>query len=154
MNPTYLGANVYRGVEPSTPEDFDYLKRLCITDIVDLEARPFDLSGAHREFQTAHALRCGMRLWPIPIMPIFPPHQSQVILALRIMGKYKVDGDSAIYVHCKQGVDRTGFVCAAYRVREQHIEEDAAIAEMWDMGFHQRYGWWIPYFRKFLRDTP
>jgi hypothetical protein len=61
--------------------------------------------------------------------------------------------DKNVYVHCKEGVDRTGCACACYRVREQGWAPDAAITEMYAMGFHKfPYLFWVPTLRKVMVD--
>jgi protein tyrosine/serine phosphatase len=46
-----------------------------------------------------------------------------------------------VYVHCQRGADRTGMVCAMYRVVICGWTKDAAIQEMRDGGFHFYPGW-------------
>lgn len=53
-----------------------------------------------------------------------------------------------LLIHCTRGQDRTGVICAAYRVAECGWTIDEAIEEMEDYGFHDE---WIP-LKKSLKD--
>jgi protein tyrosine/serine phosphatase len=46
-----------------------------------------------------------------------------------------------VFVHCQRGADRTGMVCAMYRVVVCGWTKDDAIREMKDGGFHFNPGW-------------
>jgi protein tyrosine/serine phosphatase len=55
-----------------------------------------------------------------------------------------------VFVHCHHGSDRTGTMCAAYRIVVQGWSKDAAIREMTDggYGFHPEWQNLIDYIRK------
>ena len=57
---------------------------------------------------------------------------ADIIRALSILVK---QGNTPCLVHCQHGADRTGVVCAAYRVCVQGWSKEAAIDEMKDGGF-------------------
>jgi protein tyrosine/serine phosphatase len=46
-----------------------------------------------------------------------------------------------LFVHCQRGADRTGMVCAMYRIVICGWTKDAAIQEMKEGGFHFNTGW-------------
>lgn len=46
------------------------------------------------------------------------------------------------YIHCLSGVDRTGYVCAAYRMRVCGWTYSAAVGEFRALGRHAWYWWW------------
>ena len=49
------------------------------------------------------------------------------------------------FVHCEHGEDRTGIVCAAYRIIKNGWTAKRAKAEMYDLGFNYWFYWfWIP----------
>jgi tyrosine-protein phosphatase SIW14 len=52
-----------------------------------------------------------------------------------------------LFVHCRQGHDRTGIIVAAYRMKEEGWHLAAAEAEMEAFGFNKV---WIN-FRRFIR---
>jgi protein-tyrosine phosphatase len=47
-----------------------------------------------------------------------------------------------VYVHCKAGVDRTGFMIAVYRMQVEDWPFDKAWKEMKKEGSHWWYRWW------------
>ncbi|HUV86117.1 MAG TPA: hypothetical protein VMX79_03305, partial [bacterium] len=47
-----------------------------------------------------------------------------------------------VFVHCHAGVDRTGFVVAAYRVKVEGWTPEKAYEEMARLGFHSFLFWW------------
>ena len=57
--------------------------------------------------------------------------EEQLITALRIIKNRK----SPIVIHCHHGSDRTGVVCALYRIIFQNVSKEDAIREMTDGGF-------------------
>lgn len=70
-----------------------------------------------------------------------PPSRDQLVWCLNTI----LNKDYwPIYVHCHQGVDRTGVVIAYYRVHAEAWTVEAAIREMLDNGFHcRRYCYWL-----------
>ncbi len=82
---------------------------------------------------------------------IFPPKQELVHhilerLDVMVRENYKV------YIHCRKGQDRTGYVVAAFRMHLQGWTFRDAVDEMYAMGFNRlRYFWWVPFLRKYER---
>lgn len=64
------------------------------------------------------------------------PEQEDVDAFLRILGE---PANLPAFVHCQHGADRTGTMCAAYRICIEGWEVDRAINEMTDgpFGFHK-----------------
>ena len=64
-------------------------------------------------------------------------NEEQLIEALRIIKNRK----APIVIHCHHGSDRTGAVCALYRVVFQNVSKEDAIHEMTEggFGFHRIY---------------
>ena len=57
-------------------------------------------------------------------------------------------GRRPVFVHCAQGKDRTGTMCALYRIEIQGWTNERALAEMRGFGFHEIYG----DLERFVRD--
>ena len=73
------------------------------------------------------------------------PEQEDLLEFLAIVANPE---NQPVFVHCRQGVDRTGMMVAAYRVVVQDWTKDKAIAEMREMGFHDEQ----IFIERFLED--
>jgi len=128
--------NLYRGAQP-TREGFQELEELGIKTDINLRDMHSDgekIDGAgltyeHIRFKTWH------------------PEDDEVVRFLKIV----TDEDKGPYfVHCKHGSDRTGMMCAIYRITVQDWSKEDAIAEMTQggFGFHPIWQNLIDYIRK------
>ena len=121
---------VYRGGQP-TSKGFEYLKKINIKTIVKLNSD--NLEQERRE-----AKKLNMNLEMDLIEPdnllnmSIIPDQFQVSKAMKtIMNHY----NWPIYVHCKNGWDRTGLIIAMYRVCHDNYSKEDAYNEMIMNGF-------------------
>ncbi len=65
-------------------------------------------------------------------MKAWHPEHKEVIRFLQIV----TDPDAGpVFVHCQHGADRTGTLCAIYRIVEQGWTQEEAIQEMIEGGF-------------------
>lgn len=116
-------------------------------DLADLQSQGFKsiLSVEQGWFEAFHddpyehekPIDFGMILSRIRCSDIVPPSEDQVLGALRIM-----DSPNKTYIHCLTGVDRTGFMCAAYRMRKENWSFNSAYAEWVNLGRHWWFDWW------------
>jgi protein-tyrosine phosphatase len=124
-----VAPNIYRGPLPKDA-DFSSLQKLGITTIVDL------CMGrcAHEE---KLAKQYGMQWKHVPLGYRAPLDKSvkQVLAILSAAGK-----DGPVFIHCRQGADRTGMMIAIYRIRYQNWSFDEAYAEM---RAHRFKPWWF-----------
>ena len=119
--------DLYRGAQP-TAEGMAALHKLGIKTIVNLRSFHSDrdeigdlpLGSEHIAMQTWHA------------------EDKEVVRFLRIMGDER---RRPVFVHCQRGADRTGTMCAIYRICVQGWSKDEAIAEMKEGGFGFYEGW-------------
>lgn len=136
---------LWRGARPGTPEGPSWadMKQIGPHRILSLESGWFEATHdeLYREDEDAQAN--GFTLHHVPLSDFWVPSQDALRIALSLMS------DSVpTYVHCLHGKDRTGYVCAAYRILKQGWTPDAAIAEMLRLGFHRfPYWFWIPSLR-------
>lgn len=126
---------LYRGGQPTT-HGLRRLEAMGIRTVVCL--RTTDVN-AHRRYGTSMAY---MR---IPMSP-WRPRDADVIAFLKLATD---PAHAPLFVHCERGCDRTGMMCAMYRVVVQDWSRDRAIAEMTrhGMGFHDVYQNLIDYVR-------
>ncbi len=119
--------NLYRGAEP-TAEGLQELKKLGIRTVIDLREPNGNQAGM---------AELGLTYEHIP-MTAFHVKDDNVVQFLRIAGD---SSHAPMFVHCKRGADRTGLMCAIYRIAFQGWTKDQAIAEMTQGGFRFNHGY-------------
>ena len=131
-----VSERLYRGAQP-TKEGMQQLKELGIKTIVNLRSFHSDrgeigdtgLSYEHIYMKTWHA------------------EDKEVVRFLNIVTD---PNRTPAFVHCQRGADRTGTMCAIYRVAVQNWIRDEAIEEMTKggFGFYTRWQNLIDYIRE------
>jgi protein tyrosine/serine phosphatase len=127
--------NLYRGAQPSE-EGIKQLEKFGIKTVINLRAfhsdrdelKDANLRGEHISVKTWH------------------PEDEDVVRFLKIV----TDGNQTpVFVHCQYGSDRTGTMCAIYRIAVQGWSKDEAIEEMTkgNFGFHEIWANLIEYIR-------
>lgn len=119
--------DLYRGAQP-TAEGMAELHKLGIKTIVNLRSFHSDrdeigslpLGYEHMTMKTWHA------------------EDKEVVRFLQIVTDEK---RTPVFVHCQRGADRTGTMCATYRIFVQGWTREQAIAEMREGGFGFYGGW-------------
>jgi protein tyrosine phosphatase (PTP) superfamily phosphohydrolase (DUF442 family) len=128
--------DLYRGAQPSE-EGFRQLEKSGIKTVVNLRAFHSDrdkLKGTNLNYE-----HINMTTWH--------PENEDVVRFLKIATDANL---TPVFVHCQRGADRTGTMCAIYRVAVQDWPKDEAIEEMTKGGF-EFYSMWqnlIDYIRK------
>lgn len=118
---------LYRGAQPSS-EGMQQLKELGIKTIVNLRSFHSDreeigdtgLSYEHIYMKTWHA------------------EDKELVRFLKIVTD---PNRTPAFVHCQRGADRTGTMCAIYRIAVQGWSKEEAIKEMTKGGFGFYSGW-------------
>ena len=80
----------------------------------------------------------NIRFCNIPMSEIFAPTQRQLEAGVHRLRYTK----KPVYIHCLHGVDRTGFVIAAYRMLAQGWSLEKAYQECLDNGHHVFWYWY------------
>lgn len=112
--------NLYRGGQPSA-EGFRSLKALGIHTIIDLRI-PAGQSNWERKIVES----LGMLYVHIPMRGKETPSQAEIDKAFSYLN------DSSrwpVYVHCREGKDRTGMIIGCYRVAHDEWTNRRALAE-------------------------
>ena len=112
------------------PETLRWLKEQGIRTVIDL--RRF-----HYRDEGEQAKREGMRFEHIPMRASAAPSEAQIGRFLSLVTDPSLQ---PVYVHCAQGVDRTGAMIAVYRMQVQGWSNRDAFAEMTSFGAHRI--WW------------
>ena len=118
---------LYRGARP-TREGVAELARMGVKTIIDFQTsldRPIaedDVSGTGIEL-----IHIGFNAWH--------PEHNDVVRFLKLATD---ESKQPVFMHCRHGSDRTGMMCAIYRIVVEGWTKDQAIAEMTDgdFGFH------------------
>ena len=113
--------DLYRSAQP-TAEGMKKLKQMGIETIVNLRSFHSDLSKIG-ETGLAYE-RMYVEAWH--------PKEIEAMRFLQIVTNQK---RTPILVHCKHGADRTGALCALYRIAVQKWSKEEAIKEMTQGGF-------------------
>jgi protein tyrosine/serine phosphatase len=120
-----VSETLYRGGQP-LGQGFYRLKHLGIKTVVNLRAVDTD------QF---HAEAAGLKYIHIS----FRPHLPRDLDVLQFLHIMKNTDNHPVYVHCYHGSDRTGMLCAIYRIFFQGWHKDKAIYEM----IHGGYGFHV-----------
>jgi protein tyrosine phosphatase (PTP) superfamily phosphohydrolase (DUF442 family) len=112
---------LYRGAQP-TAEGIHELKKLGVKTILSLRA-------GHSDKDILGKSKIGYEHIP---MKAWHPTQDEVVRFLQIVGDKR---RRPVFVHCQHGADRTGTMCAVYRVVIEGWTKQQAIDEMTKGGF-------------------
>lgn len=128
--------NLYRG---KRPQSFSMLQSFGIKVVVNLESGVYE--ALHDDgYEIEDGADFGIVEHEIKCSNIFVPERWQVKKFLEIVTKTS----DPVYIHCKWGRDRTGFMCAAYRIVVCGWTANEAIEEMLREGFREwSYFHWI-----------
>lgn len=116
--------HIYRGAQPSK-DGWKSLSALGVKTVIDLRGDP----SFQREAKAVQA--AGMRFVSIPMSGIEAPADPVVQKVLALL-----DANELVFVHCKEGKDRTGTVIACYRVAHDHWTNEKALDEARSYGMH------------------
>ena len=119
--------NLYRGAQPSA-EGMKELKSMGVKTVLNLRSFHSD----------QHLVSNGdMKLARLHMKP-WHAEDEDVVTFLKIASN---TNNLPLFVHCQRGADRTGMICAMYRVVICDWTKEDAIKEMKEGGFHFNPGW-------------
>jgi len=113
--------DLYRGAQP-TAEGMSELKKMGVRTVVNLRALHSDRD---------ELADTGLAYEHIP-MNAWNAETDDIVRFLQIVTDR---AKTPVFVHCLHGADRTGTLCAVYRVVVQNWTKDQAIREMKEGGF-------------------
>ena len=118
---------LYRSAQP-TAEGMKNLQKMGIKTVVNLRSFHSDrdeLKGTDLQYEHIH-----MKAWH--------PEEEDIIKFLKIVSD---PNKTPVLVHCQHGADRTGTMCAVYRMVIQDWNADDALQEMKEGGFNFHSVW-------------
>ncbi len=136
----HVDRNLLRGPRPT---DLELLTDAGIRRVIGLESGLRDFfcdDPVERQQYEDH----GIAYYDLSSSIIWPPKDWVVEKFLDLMREQHVP----TYIHCYSGVDRTGFLCAVYRMRVQGWTFAEAHKEWVELGRHLHYAWWSRALRK------
>jgi protein tyrosine/serine phosphatase len=117
---TVREGEIYRSAQPS-PLLLRYAAtRYGIRSLVNLR-------GETPGFESAFAARRGLRLFVFNLSSSRPPSHAAVERFLRIVSDPE---NQPVLVHCRNGVDRSGYMLGIYRVERDGWDRERALREM------------------------
>jgi protein tyrosine phosphatase (PTP) superfamily phosphohydrolase (DUF442 family) len=128
--------NLYRSAQP-TAEGMRNLKKMGVETIVSL-----------RSFHTDRdRIRNTGLAYEHIYMKAWHPEEEEIVRFLQIVTSTK---RTPVLVHCQHGADRTGTMCAVYRVAIQGWTKEEAVKEMAEggFGFHEAWVNLVPWINK------
>jgi tyrosine-protein phosphatase SIW14 len=135
-----VNGHVFRGGQPSK-EGWASLAKLGVKTVIDL--RRTEEHSTEGERKAVEAV--GMHYVNIPMNGFEIPTVDQTAAALSHIGE-----TDTVFIHCRQGRDRTGTIVAAYRMSHDRWDCSKAMNEAGACGMH----WYEFGMRRFLRAYP
>lgn len=121
--------HVFRGAQPS-PEGWRSLANQGVRVVLDLrrdgEDREHYIDDERHDVEAA-----GMRYVSIPMEGVVAPSHWQIAQALALL-----NSGERVFVHCREGKDRTGTIVACYRITHDRWARKDAMLEANDFGMH------------------
>ncbi len=143
--PEKVSEGVFRGPHPEEA-DLRELSGMGIRTVLSLEDNPAVVAEEDRSCQSLN-----INFVNIPLSEIAPPSPSALKQAVSVIQQYR---DGGIYIHCRRGVDRTGYVIASFRMLVDRYELDTAYKECCDHGHSKLiYFFWKNSLKRIWRDA-
>ncbi|HEX5707245.1 MAG TPA: sulfur transferase domain-containing protein [Pyrinomonadaceae bacterium] len=131
-----VSERLYRGGQPRRG-GMSRLAGLGINTVVNLRG-----AGERTRADEAEAAALGLRYFNVP-MPVWGrPEDGR---ARRVLEVIAAPESGRVFVHCKDGVDRTGTIVALYRITAEGWSAEAATAEAVSRGMRRVQVWMRDY---------
>jgi protein tyrosine/serine phosphatase len=133
-----IDAVLYRGAQP-TAEGYRKLKEMGVKTVINFRSH-----HSYKKDIEAAGMACVELPLQADMIGSEPPTEEQ----LRSFFEIVLDpARQPVFIHCMGGKDRTGTLCAVYRMETAGWSKEEAIEEMQAFGFHDYYADLMKYVR-------
>ncbi len=122
-----VNGRVYRGAQPNAA-GFHSLADLGIKTVIDVRN-----SGSRSLREKRLVESAGMRYVNIPLSGVAAPRPEEV---REILALFDDAASAPVFIHCRQGADRTGTLIACYRIAHDGWDNHKALKEAQSLGMH------------------
>lgn len=155
---------IYRGPRPPS---LQWLEEQGFGCVIDLQSGTYEAVTDDQYEREKLDPNRRLAIFDFNLSNIFPPQRNQVSYIITLLMRLQeakinmqyVDSfgntvgskeieNKKIYIHCLRGKDRTGFVCAAFKMRYMCTSYESAVKEMDSLGFNNLFYWWWKFFLK------
>jgi protein tyrosine/serine phosphatase len=130
--------SLFRGGQPDL-NDFTGLHDLGVKTVIDLHN-----TGKRRDDEQKAVRAANMEYISIPLESATAPKSQDVMRALEV-----IRTKGPVFVHCREGVDRTGTVVACYRIAMGNADAAEALRDAEAHGMH----FWELSMKRFIRAS-
>lgn len=145
---TQVHTRLLRGYRPRSFAD---LKEMGVDVVINLQSGFFE-QFTNSLYERESAADFGMEEISFPLSNWSSPNEEQIRGLIRAI-ELRRAANKTVYVHCKWGRDRTGYVIAAWEMVVKKRSYEQALANLHAGGFRRRvYSHWIKTLKRFERD--
>lgn len=125
-----IGTDIWRGAQPYK-RGFQRLMQSGVKTVVNLREEQYSIDDEKKLVE-----ELGMHYVSIPLRPFDVPEDHKIEQFLELMANAE---RHTVFVHCLHGMDRTGMMCAIYRMKAHDWTFEDTYEEMIKMGFHEPF---------------
>ncbi len=131
-----VNENLYRGGQP-LPGGINKLRELGINTVINLRGASDRTRAEEAEVRAA-----GLNYFNVSLPNWGRPQDGRVA---RILDLISAPENGRVFIHCKDGVDRTGMIVAMYRMTHDGWNSTQALAEAERLGMRRTQLWMRDY---------
>lgn len=140
---------IWRGSRPESIPDIKALYTQGIRTIFSLQSNFFE--GDQIDDENFWTQKSGITFVHHSMSLLFPPSRTTLVSVFSRLTDALKDGP--VYIHCHDGVDRTGVALMMYDTVVRGIPLSDAADTLLNDGFHKwRYWWWLPFVERSILD--
>ena len=131
-----VGEKLFRGGQPRDG-GISKLHDLGINTVINLRGTSDRTRAEEKEVRAL-----GLNYFNVPLPNWARPQHTRVE---RILELIDAPENGRVFIHCKEGIDRTGMIVAIYRMKHDGWSADQALAEAKRSGMHRTQFWMRDY---------